>query len=251
MKSFSKKYEAVLSEYKIYALHGFLGRGNDWKLLENIFPREKIHALDLFSVPDNSPIRGLQRWAKAFNDSIGIFEKRILIGYSLGGRLALHSLIDNSSQWSAAILISTSPGLKTEKERKQRLAADKKWGEKFLSDPWKKVIEEWNSQTVFNEDRLHFDRKEKDFSRIHLATALEDWSLGMQEDLSTQLSALQQPILWIAGSNDKKYSEIAKNITLSNPLSKIWIVPEAGHRLVWQQSKLFLDQVKIFLSEVL
>ena len=242
----------MLSEYSIYALHGFLGRKTDWKLLENTFPKEKIHAIDIFSKSYSHPSKGLKMWAKAFNNSVFFSEgKRILIGYSLGGRLALHTLVDNPAQWSAAILISASPGLKTEEERKQRLAFDKKWAEKFLSDQWELLTEEWNKQPVFNGEYFHIERHEKDFSRTQLADTLKGWSLGLQDNLSRQLPLLPQPILWMAGELDNKYTEIAKTITLTNPKSEIWIVPKAGHRLVWQQSERFLDKVKNFLIGLL
>jgi 2-succinyl-6-hydroxy-2,4-cyclohexadiene-1-carboxylate synthase len=240
-----------LLQYEIYALHGFLGRGIDWTLLENTFQKKQIQTVDIFSERYSALSMDLKVWAKTFNHSVSVSQSnRILMGYSLGGRLALHVLIDDPAQWSAAILISTSPGLKTMKERKQRLMNDKKWAKKFLSGSWEKLIEEWNNQAIFNGESFPFERREADFSRVKLAEVLEKWSLGLQDDLSAPLSLLPQPILWIVGENDKKHTEIAKTITLTNPKSEIWIVPEAGHRLVWQQSVHFLDKVNFFLNGV-
>ena len=160
-----------MSEFEIFALHGFLGSPSDWQLLEKAFPKAKLHAVDLF---DKRYSQSLIDWAKSFNESAKQSNgKRILIGYSLGGRLALHALLDNPSLWSAAILISANPGLKSEQERSDRLASDSRWASRFLIESWDVLLDDWNKQPIFANDSFSFQRCEKDFSRAQLAEALE------------------------------------------------------------------------------
>lgn len=238
-----------MREFDIYALHGFLGLPNDWQLLETAFPTAHLHLLDLFD--KQRPLNGAKVWAKSFNESVRKKEgKRILMGYSLGGRLALHALLDDPSLWSAAIIISANPGLQSAQERSDRLAADSRWASRFLLEPWAVLMEDWNKQAIFANDSYKFQRHEKDFSRVKLAEALLGWSLGSQQNLMELLQKLSLPILWAAGELDTKMASLAKEMKLAHPLSEIWISPESGHRLVWQQSQRFIDKTHTFLRNL-
>jgi 2-succinyl-6-hydroxy-2,4-cyclohexadiene-1-carboxylate synthase len=219
----------------IYALHGFLGSPSDWN---GFFPT--LHAPNLF---EESPIP-FWEWAESFNRKI-IDSGNVLIGYSMGGRLALHALIENPSLWKAAIIISANPGIENESERFDRLHADKLWHDRFLHEPWEALMDAWNRQPIFVGDPLV--RHEKDFSRQALAEAMLSWTVGKQDFLKPSIEELDIPILWIVGENDKKYVEIAKKIKLKNKKSKISIAPHAGHRVPWQSKIWFTKEVEKFL----
>jgi 2-succinyl-6-hydroxy-2,4-cyclohexadiene-1-carboxylate synthase len=219
---------------KIYALHGFLGRPHDW---EHVLPQ--ANAVNLFE-----EIAPFWQWAESFN--ISITNPGVLIGYSLGGRLALHALLNQPNLWKAAIIISAHPGLETEAEKKLRFQQDHLWAERFTKDSWDLLMHDWNAQAVFRGDNLTV-RKERDFDRLKLASALRVWSLANQENLMSQLSQLDIPIFWIAGSLDSKYSALYDSISLKHPDSKKWIAPNASHRVPWQQPKQFYSQIFDFL----
>ncbi|MEI8366577.1 MAG: alpha/beta fold hydrolase [Parachlamydiaceae bacterium] len=224
---------------RIEALHGFLGRPKDWEILSEI----PYHAVDLFH---DYPIVPLREWAEAFTAP----SKRVLLGYSLGGRLALHALIRHPADWDAAIFVSTHPGLYSKEERQKRLEADYRWAERFENDSWDSLMDAWNAQSVFCnslEGSAHLlERCESDYQRPLLASALRNWSLGTQEDLRERLSELEIPILWMVGENDTKYRELALNIRLKHPLSRIVLVANSGHRIPWEQPQFFLSTVKQF-----
>ena len=97
---------------KIYALHGFLGLPSDWAEFNG------LEGVSLFDTRLPAPSAGLTQWGKAFN----AFAEpgSLLLGYSLGGRLALHALCDNPGRWQGAILISAHPGLRCSKEKETR-----------------------------------------------------------------------------------------------------------------------------------
>src|ERR1700733_9757644 len=107
------------SNLKSYALHGFLGKPEDWGGLNQGVLDGGLEAVDLYDFSLSS----LEEWAEQFNryvqdDSARC--NRCLIGYSLGGRLALHSLLQNPFLWDAAILISTHCGLESEEKKQER-----------------------------------------------------------------------------------------------------------------------------------
>lgn len=232
---------------KIYALHGFLGFPSDWELLGQDL-NKPFEAVDLLSL--SHPRNGLQHWGHALNCRVAKqpIQKRILLGYSQGGRLAMHALIDAPELWAGAIIVSANTGLKSPEERTPRLQVDIQWAKKFLNDPWEGLIHDWNSQAVFQGKKPSFDRKEGDFVRADLAYAIEGWSVGKQGDLQEPLSKLPFPILWIAGEKDLKYVGLAKQMAAVHPHSSCWIAPEAGHRVPWECPQPFLKETNAWIQ---
>jgi 2-succinyl-6-hydroxy-2,4-cyclohexadiene-1-carboxylate synthase len=220
------------------ALHGFLGRPRDWTdLFHGHLLQDNLQAEDIFAQYTPS----MWQWAKNFNAKQTKIDKKVLLGYSLGGRLALHALISNPEVWSSAVIVSAHLGLNS-LEKKNRLAIDEKWANRFEVDPWNELMNDWNHLDVFKHDSFHFERDEKNYSRETLSAILKKWSLSQQDDLHQDVSNLPMPILWIAGAEDVVYARQSMQLRLCHPRSQIWIVPEAGHRVPWQHPEKFLKE---------
>lgn len=228
----------------IYAIHGFLGQPSDWNMLSiKSLSVEAFVPVDLSKIKIDST--EFWEWSAEFNNLIKQdgFDRRILIGYSLGGRLAIHALIQCPSIWSSAVLISAHPGMKAQLEKQMRMEEDKQWAQRFKMEPWDRLMRAWNSREVFSGYDPIFERKEADYSRETLASMLNQFSLGKQEDLSSHISDLPFPILWASGAHDRRYAEISATISLKHELSKVWIVPNAGHRIPWEVPEAFQLQL--------
>jgi 2-succinyl-6-hydroxy-2,4-cyclohexadiene-1-carboxylate synthase len=219
----------------IYALPGFLGLQSDWSALKKELP--SLIPIDPYQIA--LPEQGLHKWAQAFNKILP--KEPILLGYSMGARLCMHTLLENFPK--ALILISGNPGLKTQEERKKRLKLDRIWAKRFQKEPWESLMHSWNNRSVFSAAPLI--RYEKDYCRNTLSSALKSWSLAHQMDFSTILEQAPIPILWITGKLDKAYSK--KSMKFSHPLSQSWSVPSSGHRVPWEQPKAFLKILHQFL----
>jgi len=140
------------SKIVLYALHGFLGKPSDWKDLFQKSDLQTIHAVDIFNA---FSLDSLTDWIEGFNQSIErkrAGSLRVLMGYSLGGRLALHALFQNPTLWDAAIIISAHPGLSSDNEKHQRLSIDEEWACRFENEPWDELMQAWNSRDVFSGD---------------------------------------------------------------------------------------------------
>jgi 2-succinyl-6-hydroxy-2,4-cyclohexadiene-1-carboxylate synthase len=224
--------------YKLYALHGFLGLPTDWKPFDLITdPLEFMHEeLDFWN------------WARYFNSTVKKEEKNILLGYSLGGRLAMHALISSPELWSGAIFISAHPGLDSDKERNARLLSDRQWAERFLKDPWEPLIADWNSLPVFGKNPFPFMRRETDFDRHRLSLQLTNWSLGNQEALLHRLKKISVPMMVLAGQIDTKFCTIADSF---KNFSKVSIISGAAHRVPWDKPEEFVKQINLFIEEIL
>jgi 2-succinyl-6-hydroxy-2,4-cyclohexadiene-1-carboxylate synthase len=194
-----------LSETVIWALHGFLGLPSDWK----DFP---------VRAPAITPFPTLEAWASDFNQKVQQEApgcRHVLMGYSMGGRLALHAYHQNPDMWSQVYLISTHPGLASGHE--DRLAADEAWAKRFESDSWYPLVADWMAQKVFEKSRSPL-RVESDFDRNHLAAYLRNYSLGRQKILLTD------KVHWMVGERDPIYRTL---------LPHAEVIPDAGHRVIF------------------
>jgi 2-succinyl-6-hydroxy-2,4-cyclohexadiene-1-carboxylate synthase len=236
----------------IWALHGFLGRGPDWDALRSrcaVASLPALHTPDLFGAPPTH--RSLTAWAAHFAAWVAKTDQSpVLLGYSLGGRLALHALLDRPEVWRGAVLVSTHPGLDDPAARAARRADDARWAERFLRDEWDTVLTDWNARPVFGGARRALERPESAYDRTALATALVEWSLGVQEPLLDRLGEIPCPVLWIAGVRDARYVQLGRDAVAQLPHAELRVAPDAGHRVPWEAPEWFGEQVVGFVGQV-
>jgi 2-succinyl-6-hydroxy-2,4-cyclohexadiene-1-carboxylate synthase len=185
---------------------GFLGTPRDWDFLRDLQPND-----------------------------------RVLLGYSMGGRLALQALIDGAP-FDRAVIVSA--GLNLEDGRDERRARDEAWAKRFESDPWDEVMRDWNAQPVFGGHAIQ--RDERDYDRLELARQLRENSSGALSPLAPRLHEIAIPILWIAGERDPQYVGIGSRAVSLLPNAELWICPGAGHRVPWEQPERFIDRLRRF-----
>lgn len=240
---------------QIHFLHGFLGSAGDW----NIFcPDLKNHSFIFHSIENYMfpNLKGYKTyfsaWLDGFHSSLvnqNHSNKKILVGYSLGGRLALHSLV-SSNLWDAAIIISANPGLKDESEKQSRIKNDTTWALRFQNEGWDEVLKDWNSQTVFANFQNSLCREEYTINKHAIKEMLINFSLGNQENLREEIKLLNIPILWLAGERDSKFVEIAIEMQESSNNILAKIIPNAGHRVPWDNPKEFINTLNSFLDNI-
>src|SRR5437016_10101203 len=170
-------------------------------------------------------------------------DDKVLLGYSMGGRLALQSLIDGAP-FDRAVIVSA--GLNFEDGREERRARDEAWAKRFESDSWDDVMRDWNAQPVFGGDAVQ--RDERDYDRNELARQLRQNSPGALPPLAPRLHEIAIPILWIAGERDPQYVAIGRRAVSLLPNAELWICPGAGHRVPWEQPDRFIDQLRRFFA---
>lgn len=210
---------------KVIALHGMLGAPSDW----DGFGYE---ARALESAPH------FLAWAERF--CAGISGRPVLLGYSMGARLAMHAALLAPDLFSGLVLVSGNPGLADEEARRARREEDERWALRFESETWSSVMRAWNAQPVFAGGES-VDRPES--GRAEAVCALRAWSLGRQLDLVPHLAWLDLPILWIAGERDAKFAAIARGMRFADPRSTVWLAPSAAHRVPWEARVAFSERV--------
>ncbi|HYS52783.1 MAG TPA: alpha/beta fold hydrolase [Thermoanaerobaculia bacterium] len=204
-------------------LHGFLGRGTDWDFLREA--GFDIQAPSFFG-------------GDAF-DSLEPTANDVLLGYSMGARLALQLM--QTHRVAKAVLISA--GIASPEPGRQEL--DETWARRFESEAWDSVVDAWNSQSVFGGRANPLVRNEADYDRGALAASLREWSPAV---MHVNLRGITVPTLWIAGEHDPKYREAATRASQRLPNAELWICPEAGHRVPWEQPARFIDRLREFVG---
>jgi 2-succinyl-6-hydroxy-2,4-cyclohexadiene-1-carboxylate synthase len=194
----------------IRTLSGFLGLPSDWDFLP---------------------------WPHAAFDGT-LHADDVLVGYSMGGRLALRAL--ESQRTAKAVIVSA--GLNAPDD--ERVARDEAWARRFERDPWPELMRDWNAQPVFGGHVV--ERREEDYDRAELARMLRENSPAVLPP--PRLESIATPVLWIAGARDAKYVEIARRAVARLPHAELWICPDAGHRVPWEQPEPFVARLRAFLE---
>jgi 2-succinyl-6-hydroxy-2,4-cyclohexadiene-1-carboxylate synthase len=265
----------------VIALHGFLGLSTDWQEFQLGLGDLRFESRDLWRDVEHLRFSGagkvdlFEAWVELFSSSLmtrPAKDRPILMGYSMGGRLAMHAVVKFPERFSAAIFISANPGLSSEpvadEVRRQRQSSDSLWAERFRSDEWHSVCAAWNDQAVLRRSSGQIQnsgeglesgpaggewaRKVSDFDRENLAWALENWSLARQRDLRRPLLASGLPMLYLTGSEDSKFTNIISDLSRQFDARKQHrhtVIEGAGHRLPWDQPHRFSDVLCRFLNE--
>jgi len=228
----------------IICLHGFLGLPSDWDLVKSYFMvsplarRFEWWSVDYMKTPGLTPQSDFAEWARNFNHEVRQkFSEGpcMLLGYSLGGRLALQALKASPELYDKAVFISANPGLQREKEKEDRAQNDLQWSQKFLEMPWDQVMSEWNAQAVFKESKNEPTRMEAHYDRRALAQSLLEWSLAQQEDFRDLIAQHSQKILWVSGEKDIKFASIAMELKKRAPVLRTEILTRSSHRVLFDR----------------
>ncbi len=237
-----------------WCLHGALGMAADWRGFAKRLAAGKTgsRAVDLWRFLECQPMP-LADFGPALNaDARGeVFRGngRAVLGYSMGGRLALYSLLEKAHPWQAAVIVSTHPGLESQAERETRRAGDTEWATKALTGNWQEFLAAWNAQPILGHTaprdpqasgRLVMRRRE-------IARSFVDWSLGAQQPLWDRLQEITVPVLWVAGEHDAKFLALAERAVSLMPRARLAIAPLSGHRVPWEAEEWLAEQVAGFL----
>ena len=230
---------------KLFCIHGNFQTPSVWKpLAENL----KARNVNLDVIPvnlENYSFDGFDRWVDDFCNSVetqACREKSFLLGYSLGGRLALHACLSRPDLWKSAIVVGADPGLESEEEKKLQLDRDRKWGERLKREPLEKLVDEWDAQPVFCGFENQAPRNLGEMNPDRLSHQFEVFSKGIQQNLVPKLAELKRPpVLFVSGENDHKYQKIGEKLAKSSSVVKAQVIPGGGHRVPWENTESFVQ----------
>ncbi|WP_347358238.1 alpha/beta fold hydrolase [Bdellovibrio sp.] len=255
-----------MERVNLFFLHGFLGRPTDWAQVKAHLPQTeglRIYTPDYFKDLSLGPSNSFESWADNFIKWVethgSAADRNILVGYSLGGRLALHALEKKPALFYRVILISTNPGFNDvhesfdpiSEERRQRWMNDSYWAEEFLKAPWDMVLRNWNAQPVFGGGEAEPLRAEREYSRETLSLALTQWSLAQQKNMRGLIGKQIQKLIWLVGERDEKFVEMSKRIEDEVNGFQFEVVPSSSHRVLFDSPKDLGERIRQLVQKLL
>lgn len=229
----------------IVALHGFTGDGSTMlPLLEACRAGRPAMAIDLIGHGASGSPESLEHYAMSsvvdqVLSLIGPHDPGTvhLLGYSMGGRVALSIAARAPWYFGSIITISSTPGIHEPAERTARYDNDQQRAEHLEAVGIDAFIDEWLDLPLFRPymDQLS-DEERKDTVRQRvgnnvtgLANSLRGTGTGSMPPTWQTLPSIRSPILAIAGELDSKYVDIAERIAEAAPFGRCTIVPDTGH----------------------
>lgn len=244
-------------------LHGFTGSLRSWdELRADLVGVRTLVAIDLIghgasAAPPDAARYSLD-WAtrdiRALLDSLG-FDHTDVLGYSMGGRVALHFAVSHPARVTRLLLESASPGIENQSERQRRIESDLALAERILERGVQEFVEEWERQPLLALGPLVTEaarQRQHDLrlanSPIGLASSLRGMGAGQQAPLWSQLSRLTMPVHLIVGESDFRYREIAQRMAEALPSVQVSVFARAGHTVHIDQPAEFSHVVRAALA---
>lgn len=219
----------MISQHATF-LHGFTQTGASWSPVLDL-----LSTLLVPSCPDapghgNNPDgqRSLTQYAE---DVASTMQTGVLVGYSMGARMALHVALAHPQKVTALVLISGTPGLLTETERAARRDSDNELADHLELVGTETFIDEWLALPMFSGlNNANNGRSERlRNTATGLADSLRYAGTGTQLSLWENITQLQMPVHLISGERDEKFTELAKQMHSAIPQSTLNVITHVGH----------------------
>ena len=173
------------------------------------------------------------------------------VGYSMGGRLALHLAAREPDRFAALVTVGASPGIEDPDERGRRRAADDDLADWIERAPIEEVVARWERLPVFAGQPEELVERQRPGRLSHypqdLARLLR--SAGQGARPSVQLARLRLPVLALAGERDERYLGAARRIALLAPRGDARPVMGAGHAAHLERPRAVADLLLELLDE--
>ena len=242
-------------------LHGFLGDARDWSdiaksLVEQYFcilPDLPGHGQNTVLPPE--PITLTSLAAELLNsleaqDIVTIH----LVGYSMGGRLALQFALRYPQQVLRLVLESASPGIEERSARTQRQDLDQQRAAQIIQNGLPAFLKTWYAAPLFSslserpELLASILARRQSMSTESAARMIAELTPGRMPSLWAQLKKVQMPVLVLAGELDRKYADEARLVAREIPDARFALAPGAGHAIHLESPEWVARQLKEFLT---
>jgi len=219
----------------VVLLHGFAGTGRVWDPVVARLDGERYRPL----APDlrghgTAATRRPVSFAGCVEDVLGLVAHPFtLVGYSMGGRLALLTALAAPERIERLILVATTAGIEDAAERERRRAGDEALAAQIEHATIEDFVVRWTAQPLFAGTppeaaaRWRADMLENEPAA--LAAALRGIGTGAMQPLWDRLGELRMPATVLAGGRDAKFRALGQRLADGLPSGRLVIVEGAGH----------------------
>lgn len=240
---------------RIWCLHGSLQTALVWKPIGNAIESEfgsvQVEAVNLYE----NEYESFGDWREQFYEKVEEQTKgepSLLLGYSMGGRLAMNALVNNPAMWSGVIAVGADPGLISDDARSKQLQKDLEWARRFRTEDIQELLVEWDELPVFCGRSNCASREISELDSEKISRFFDVFSKARQGNMLPMLRKLKTPpLLYISGCDDIKYTKIGQDLAAHCMPVRHQIIPNAGHRVPWESQDAFISEVSVFIDAVL
>lgn len=179
-----------------------------------------------------------------------------LVGYSMGGRVALALGCTEPRRLRSLALIGASAGIADPVERRLREQADAARAERILTD-LAGFVDEWLANPLFAGQATLGDRHLRDARAQRLASRPEGLArsllaggTGSMAPLHSRLNDCDPPTLVLAGAHDTKFCQIAEQLAAALPRAVVARIDGAGHAAHVEQPVATAAAISAFIANV-
>jgi len=230
----------------IFFLHGFMGEISDFDFFYKALGQDYCCvgiSYPLVSTNFDEYIENLKKIVLEFKTP------RFILGYSMGGRIALGLSSKYPELFQKQIILSAHPGLLDKNEKLDREQADQRIFRDIINESsWRAFLGQWYQQSLFgniSHDPNFHQLIKKDFSLLaRYQQQINNFSLGLQDNYWHQKTLTH----YIAGALDQKYLKIGKQFIEANPHHLMSIIPMAGHKCYFEGPAILRNIIKQTLT---
>ncbi len=249
----------------IVMLHGFTGSTTTWQqTIEELTADYHVVAIDLVGHGKTAMPNTIERYSmeqhiadlREVLQQLEIFNP-IVLGYSMGGRLALGYTVMYPKEVASLVLESSSPGLRTAEEQVVRRTSDAKLADRIEREGIEKFVDFWQQIPLFHSQKKLSATQQQTIrdERLNqqpagLANSLRGMGTGSQPSYWQELSKLTLPVLLLTGSEDVKFEKIAQEMAESLPNAQHETIKDAGHAIHVEKPQQFATMIKSYLKTV-
>ena len=235
-------------------LHGFMGRGSDWSAVlesDRFGLKRRVVAPDL---PGHGVSLGLEADEYTMDGAVARVLEAVdapadVVGYSMGGRLALHLAVTRPEGVRRLVLVSASPGLALASDRAARRVLDAERAA-ALEDDLPTFLEDWYQMPLFasldDDQRRALAASRSDNDPAELGRSLVGMGTGAQPSHWDALARISAPALAVAGTLDATYVRLAHEMAQHD--LEVAVVPGAGHSIHTEAPDALAALLTSFLS---
>ncbi|WP_416827784.1 2-succinyl-6-hydroxy-2,4-cyclohexadiene-1-carboxylate synthase [Ectobacillus polymachus] len=246
-------------------LHGFTGSKETWRsFLPSWSNHFRVIAVDLLGHgKTDHPTDELRYHIETIAqdllmilDSIHVEQAHIL-GYSMGGRVAITFAKLYPHRVRSLILESTTAGIEDENERIGRVKKDRKLADFIEKSGVSAFVTRWEDIPLFASQK-HLPKQSRDDVRnerllnhaIGLSNSLRGMGTGVQPSWWQRLHEFHMPVLLLCGEYDEKFIGILARMEQMLPNATRIQISEAGHAIHVEQPEKFDTIVMGFLKSL-
>lgn len=237
-------YEVYGEGEPLLLLHGFTGSSTNWKnFLESWSKTNKVIVVDLIGHGETESPEDYSRYEieKVASDMICLLDsleidKANILGYSMGGRLAIVMATLYGDRVKSLILESTSAGIRDDSEREERRIKDNELADRIEENGIEQFVRYWEKIPLFDsnknlpsnvQSRIRKERMKR--VPLGLANSLRGMGTGVHRSYWNDLKRITCPVLIICGELDKKFCQIALELQKEVPHAEINSFSNCGH----------------------